>query len=192
QGGREARRGGPGGGAQHPAGGEGQAPRAGQGQEDLGGRREAQRGGAAEADRPLHPAGGRAPQEEGAGDPRVLTAPDPGGGRAPDAERLATGPAEAPGPPELDAALLESLRRPPVPRHVAIIMAGNGRWAGSRDLPRVAGHREGVKAARAAVRAASRMGIEYLTLYAFSSENWTRPPAEVSFLMQLLESSVEA
>jgi undecaprenyl diphosphate synthase len=74
---------------------------------------------------------------------------------------------------------------------VAIIMDGNGRWAGARSLPRVAGHREGVKAARAAVRTASRIGIEYLTLYAFSSENWTRPPAEVEFLMRLLESSVE-
>jgi undecaprenyl diphosphate synthase len=70
-------------------------------------------------------------------------------------------------------------------------MDGNGRWAASRGLPRVAGHREGVKAARAAVRTASRLGLEYLTLYAFSSENWTRPVAEVDFLMHLLESSVD-
>ena len=70
-------------------------------------------------------------------------------------------------------------------------MDGNGRWAGLRGLPRVAGHREGVRAARQAVRTAGRLGIEYLTLYAFSSENWTRPAAEVSFLMRLLESSVD-
>jgi undecaprenyl diphosphate synthase len=64
-------------------------------------------------------------------------------------------------------------------------MDGNGRWAGLRGLPRVAGHREGVRAARETVRAAGRIGIEYLTLYAFSSENWARPAAEVSFLMKL-------
>ena len=98
-------------------------------------------------------------------------------------------PAEAAGAEE---ALLEAIRRQPLPRHVAIIMDGNGRWAGLRGLPRVAGHREGVKAARAAVRTAGRLGIEYLTLYAFSSENWTRPAGEVDFLMRLLESSVEA
>ncbi|MBI3457144.1 MAG: di-trans,poly-cis-decaprenylcistransferase [Candidatus Rokubacteria bacterium] len=70
-------------------------------------------------------------------------------------------------------------------------MDGNGRWARARSLPRIAGHREGVKAARSTVRAAARIGIEYLTLYAFSAENWTRPVAEVEFLMRLLESSVD-
>ena len=90
-----------------------------------------------------------------------------------------------------DAALLEAIRRQPLPRHIAVIMDGNGRWAGLRGLPRVAGHREGVGAAREVVRAAGRLGIGYLTLYAFSSENWTRPVAEVNFLMRLLESSVE-
>jgi undecaprenyl diphosphate synthase len=90
-----------------------------------------------------------------------------------------------------EAALLEGLRQQPLPRHVAVIMDGNGRWAGLRGLPRVAGHREGVRAARETVRAAGRLGIGYLTLYAFSSENWSRPAAEVSFLMKLLESSVE-
>jgi undecaprenyl diphosphate synthase len=104
---------------------------------------------------------------------------------------VVSGDREPPARPEPDAALLDSLRGRPLPRHVAIIMDGNGRWAGSRGLPRVAGHREGVKAARAAVRTASRLGLEYLTLYAFSSENWTRPVAEVDFLMQLLESSVD-
>jgi undecaprenyl diphosphate synthase len=91
-----------------------------------------------------------------------------------------------------EAALLDAVRQQSLPRHVAVIMDGNGRWAKQRGLPRVAGHREGVRAARETVRAAGRVGIEYLTLYAFSSENWTRPAAEVSFLMRLLESSVEA
>ena len=73
-----------------------------------------------------------------------------------------------------------------VPRHVAIIMDGNGRWAKKRHLPRVAGHRRGVEAVRAVVQAAGDMGIEALTLYAFSSENWSRPAAEIADLMGLL------
>src|SRR5712691_7850685 len=77
------------------------------------------------------------------------------------------------------------------PRHVAIIMDGNGRWATSRGLPRVAGHSEGVKSVRSIVRAAGEVGIEYLTLYAFSSENWNRPSHEVSTLMSLLERSID-
>jgi undecaprenyl diphosphate synthase len=72
------------------------------------------------------------------------------------------------------------------PRHVAIIMDGNGRWARARGLPRVIGHRRGADAAREAVRSAAEMGIEYLTLYSFSSENWQRPQDEVSELMGLL------
>lgn len=72
------------------------------------------------------------------------------------------------------------------PRHVAIIMDGNGRWAKKRLLPRVAGHKQGVEAARRAVRAAGELGIEVLTLYAFSSENWRRPAAEIGDLMGLL------
>ena len=79
----------------------------------------------------------------------------------------------------------------PLPRHVAIIMDGNGRWATSRGLPRVAGHAEGVKAVRNTVRAAGQIGIEYMTLYAFSSENWNRPSHEVSTLMTLLERSID-
>src|SRR6266571_1932259 len=79
----------------------------------------------------------------------------------------------------------------PLPRHVAIIMDGNGRWATSRGMPRVAGHSEGVKAVRNTVRAAGAVGIEYLTLYAFSSENWKRPSHEVSTLMSLLERSID-
>lgn len=73
------------------------------------------------------------------------------------------------------------------PAHVAIIMDGNGRWAKARGLPRVAGHRAGVEALRQTVRAAGELGIEWLTVYAFSSENWSRPKSEVSDLMGLLK-----
>ncbi|MGY2052912.1 isoprenyl transferase [Methylobacterium sp. JK268] len=74
-----------------------------------------------------------------------------------------------------------------VPAHVAIIMDGNGRWAARRGLPRAEGHRRGVEAVRRAVRAAIDLGIAYLTVYSFSSENWRRPPAEVADLMGLLK-----
>ena len=74
-----------------------------------------------------------------------------------------------------------------VPRHVAIIMDGNGRWAQRRGLPRLAGHEQGAKSIRECVDAAIETGVEYLTLYAFSSENWKRPPSEVRGLMNLLE-----
>lgn len=73
-----------------------------------------------------------------------------------------------------------------IPRHVAIIMDGNGRWAKRRMLPRIAGHRKGIEAAKAVVRAAGDLGVEVLTLYAFSTENWRRPADEVSDLMGLL------
>ncbi|MBM3889638.1 MAG: isoprenyl transferase [Verrucomicrobia bacterium] len=73
-----------------------------------------------------------------------------------------------------------------VPRHVAIIMDGNGRWARQRGLPRIEGHRAGAESVRAAVRAAGKFGVKYLTLYAFSVENWRRPKLEVSGLMRLL------
>ncbi len=78
-----------------------------------------------------------------------------------------------------------------VPRHVAIIMDGNGRWAKQRLLPRVAGHRKGVEAVRATVGAAIDRGVEYLTLFAFSSENWRRPADEVSILMDLFMRALE-
>jgi undecaprenyl diphosphate synthase len=78
-----------------------------------------------------------------------------------------------------------------VPRHVAIIMDGNGRWAKKRFLPRVAGHRRGVEAVREVVKTCASQGVEYLTLFAFSSENWRRPAEEVSFLMQLFLRSLE-
>ncbi len=90
-----------------------------------------------------------------------------------------------------ESELRERILAQPLPRHVAIIMDGNGRWATSRGLPRVAGHAEGVKAVRNTVRAAGEIGVEYLTLYAFSSENWNRPRHEVSTLMSLLERSID-
>jgi len=74
-----------------------------------------------------------------------------------------------------------------LPRHVAVIMDGNGRWARRRMLPRVVGHREGVKRVREIVRACGELGIAYLTLYTFSAENWSRPKAEVEQLMRMLE-----
>ncbi len=77
-----------------------------------------------------------------------------------------------------------------VPRHVAIIMDGNGRWAKKRFLPRVAGHRKGVEAVRNAVQGCAERGVEALTLFAFSSENWRRPAEEVSLLMQLFVSAL--
>ena len=73
-----------------------------------------------------------------------------------------------------------------LPRHVAVIMDGNGRWAKLRGLPRVEGHRMGSRAVRAVVECARELGIPYLTLYAFSVENWGRPGGEVSTLMSLL------
>jgi undecaprenyl diphosphate synthase len=79
-----------------------------------------------------------------------------------------------------------------VPRHVAIIMDGNGRWAKARHLPRVAGHRQGVEAVKRTVRAAGDLGLEALTLYAFSSENWRRPAAEIADLMGLLRRFIRS
>lgn len=78
-----------------------------------------------------------------------------------------------------------------VPRHIAVIMDGNGRWARKRLLPRVAGHTRGVEALRTVIRACMERGVEYLTVFAFSSENWRRPADEVSFLMQLFLKSLQ-
>jgi len=78
-----------------------------------------------------------------------------------------------------------------LPRHIAIIMDGNGRWAKKRLLPRIAGHRRGVEVVRSTVQACVKQGIEFLTLFAFSSENWRRPAEEVSFLMQLFMLALE-
>ncbi|PTN12971.1 isoprenyl transferase [Nitrosomonas aestuarii] len=79
----------------------------------------------------------------------------------------------------------------PVPKHIAIIMDGNGRWARKRYMPRMAGHKQGVETVRSVIKACSEHGIEYLTLFAFSSENWRRPADEVSFLMQLFTGALE-
>ena len=88
--------------------------------------------------------------------------------------------------------MLERRIRPDqVPQHVAIIMDGNGRWAESRGRERNEGHREGIESVRAVVRASNELGIRYLTLYAFSMENWNRPKAEVGELMNLLEHYLE-
>ena len=78
-----------------------------------------------------------------------------------------------------------------LPRHIAIIMDGNGRWAESRGLPRTDGHRAGMEAVRGIVRAARELGVGWLTLYAFSSENWNRPKSEVDYLMRLPEEFFE-
>ena len=82
-------------------------------------------------------------------------------------------------------------REPGTPRHVAVIMDGNGRWASRRKLPRHLGHRAGVKAVRATVEGCARRGVEALTLFAFSSENWQRPAEEVARLMELIVESIE-
>lgn len=87
--------------------------------------------------------------------------------------------------------LLQSLDGDRLPRHVAIIMDGNGRWATRRSLPRMEGHRAGVRALRDTAEACSQLGISYLTVYAFSTENWERPQDEVGFLMDLLTSVLD-
>lgn len=79
----------------------------------------------------------------------------------------------------------------PPPRHIAVIMDGNGRWAAARSLPRSAGHREGAKAVRRVIEAAPQLGAQYLTLYAFSTENWNRPQDEIATLMNLLEKTLD-
>lgn len=87
---------------------------------------------------------------------------------------------------EMDSADLNN-----VPRHVAIIMDGNGRWAKARGLPRVAGHRAGTENLRTIIRASAKLGIEYLTLYAFSTENWSRPRSEITGLMHILSDVID-
>jgi undecaprenyl diphosphate synthase len=81
---------------------------------------------------------------------------------------------------------LSSEAKSSLPQHVAVIMDGNGRWAKQRGLPRIEGHRQGAESARAIIRAAGEIGIKYLTLYAFSAENWNRPKDEVDALMKYL------
>lgn len=90
-------------------------------------------------------------------------------------------------PDSRDEQLLNQIDFTRLPRHIAVIMDGNGRWAKRRHLPRVAGHRAGVEAVRATVDTGARLGIEALTLYAFSVENWKRPPFEIEALMTFLK-----
>ena len=85
-----------------------------------------------------------------------------------------------------EARLLAGIDLERLPQHIAIIMDGNGRWAKKRHLPRIAGHRAGIKAVRQSVEACARLGVPFLTLYAFSVENWKRPESEVKMLMDLL------
>ncbi len=85
---------------------------------------------------------------------------------------------------------LQSLEK--IPRHVALIMDGNGRWAQERGLSRIEGHKEGAQSVRAVLRAAAKAGVEFITVYAFSTENWKRPPQEIDGLMKLLISSLNA
>lgn len=78
-----------------------------------------------------------------------------------------------------------------IPKHIGIIMDGNGRWAERRNLPRIMGHKEGIKAVRRTVKAAVKYEIEYLTLYSFSTENWKRPKEEIEFLFSLMEKNLK-
>jgi undecaprenyl diphosphate synthase len=86
--------------------------------------------------------------------------------------------------------LLDQIDSTRLPQHIAVIMDGNGRWARKRGLPRVAGHRAGIKSVREILETSAQLGLEFLTLYAFSAENWQRPPSEVSYLMGLIEEYV--
>ncbi len=86
--------------------------------------------------------------------------------------------------------LKAQIQQDKLPRHVAVIMDGNGRWAAQRNRPRVFGHKQGVRAVRAVTEAAAELGIPYLTLYAFSTENWKRPRTEVNALMSLLVETI--
>ena len=94
-------------------------------------------------------------------------------------------------PPAFPSSTVQILQARVVPRHVAIIMDGNGRWAKSRYLPRVAGHKRGVEVVREVTRACIDLGIEFLTLFAFSSENWRRPQEEITMLRQLFMMALE-
>lgn len=89
----------------------------------------------------------------------------------------------------LEALKKDVMSRSYLPAHIAIIMDGNGRWAKKRGLPRTIGHRQGVKAVKKVVRIAGEIGIKYLTLYTFSTENWKRPKQEISAIMRLLEET---
>ena len=86
--------------------------------------------------------------------------------------------------------LREKIESGPIPNHIAIIMDGNGRWARERNLPRISGHKEGINSVREVTRICGELGVKFLTLYTFSTENWNRPEKEVSALMQLLLKTI--
>ena len=88
------------------------------------------------------------------------------------------------------SSLREKVESGPIPNHIAIIMDGNGRWAKERNLPRIAGHKEGINTVREVTRICGELGVKFLTLYTFSTENWNRPEKEVSALMQLLLKTI--
>ena len=93
---------------------------------------------------------------------------------------------------EKDLDLIEKLKNAGnIPQHIAIIMDGNGRWAGNKMLPRAAGHKKGVETVRTMVQSAINLGVKYLTLYTFSTENWKRPQTEISMLMRLMVKSLQ-
>lgn len=87
---------------------------------------------------------------------------------------------------------MKQIRKDKLPKHIAIIMDGNGRWAEKRYLNRIAGHRKGIEAAREVIRSCRELGIQVLTLYAFSTENWSRPKKEIKALMSLLKRSLRS
>ena len=94
---------------------------------------------------------------------------------------------------EKDLALIKNVKNAGnIPEHIAIIMDGNGRWAGSKMLPRAAGHKKGVETVRTMVQSAINLGVKYLTLYTFSTENWKRPQTEISMLMRLMVKSLQS
>ena len=88
--------------------------------------------------------------------------------------------------------LLEEISQNPVPSHIAIIMDGNGRWAKQKGLPRTSGHKEGLEVAKKIIKAASKIGVKYITLYTFSTENWKRAEEEVGYLMNLIATHLRA
>jgi len=112
--------------------------------------------------------------------------------KPPSASSPRPGPLTPPRAGSREAELLRRIDRNKVPRHIAIIMDGNGRWAQRRGLARIFGHRAGTKTVREIIRASGELGLEVLTLYAFSTENWVRPKTEVRALMELLSAMLRS
>ena len=89
------------------------------------------------------------------------------------------------------SALREKIESGPIPNHIAIIMDGNGRWAREQNLPRISGHKEGINSVREVTRICGELGVKFLTLYTFSTENWKRPEKEVNFLFDLIRNTLK-